>query len=112
MKYFLIVILCALSTRFAIAAPAWYTGEVSRIALIEGQGFVLTFANNSLDDCAGKYVYFSNNYIDEIQVQRAYSLALTSLTTGLQMGVVVDKQALGSDGRCYAIGMVADLRKG
>ncbi|WP_102796419.1 hypothetical protein [Bowmanella denitrificans] len=112
MKYFLIVILCAFSTRFAIAAPAWYTGEVSRIALLKGEGFVLTFANNSLDDCEEKYAYFSNDHIDEVEVQRAYSLALTSLTTGLQMGVVVDKQALGSDGRCYATGMVADLRKG
>lgn len=93
----------------ANATPAWYVGKVSRIALI-GNGFIVTFKNDVLKNCKHKYVYFTISKLDELRVNQAYSLALTSLTANVNMGVVFDIDANGIGGLCYAYGMAADLR--
>jgi hypothetical protein len=40
----------------------------------------------------------------------AYAMAMTSLTTKMEMNFVIDKDAKGSNGQCYATGMVAGIR--
>ena len=91
------------------AQNAWYVGKVSRIALVNN-GFVLTFKNNALSDCKYKYAYFTNNSLSDVQLKNAYTIALTSITTGLEMGIVINKSLNGNNGICNATGMVADLR--
>ncbi|MDC5850977.1 hypothetical protein OPW32_17415 [Vibrio europaeus] len=93
------------------ASASWYVGKVSRVALTGADGsFVVTFSNTALDDCKHKYAYFDGQDIGEGMLKNAYTLALTSLTTGLNMGIVIDKSVNGSGGQCKAFGMTADLR--
>ena len=95
----------------AQAVPAWYVGKVSRVALSGSDGsFIITFKNTVLDDCQHKYVYFIGSELGEGRLKHAYTMALTSATAGLNMGVVIDKETNGSGGLCKAIGMTADLR--
>ena len=93
----------------ANAANAWYVGKVSRIALI-GNGFIVTFKNDALKNCKYKYAYFTISKLDELRVKQAYSMALTSLTVNVNMGVVFNVDTNGIGGLCYATGMAADLR--
>lgn len=113
MKYllsvFLLVSVSVLSSLPAHAASAWYVGKVSRIALI-GSGFIVRFKNDALNNCKYKYAYFTIEKLDELKVKQAYSMALTSLTANINMGVVFNIDTNGVGGLCYATGMAADLR--
>lgn len=76
----------------ALAQPAWYVGKVSRVALSGSDGtFVVMFKNAQLDDCQYKYAYFYGSKLGDAQLKHAYSMALTSVTAGLDMGIVIDK---------------------
>lgn len=102
--------LAAMTLSFnASAEAAWYAGPVSRVALV-GDGIVVTLKTTALADCQYSYAYFHNPYLDPIVIKNAYAIALTSLTTGLEMGIVIDKAINGPGGQCNAIGMAADLR--
>ncbi|MCU7829570.1 MAG: hypothetical protein KZQ85_10935 [Candidatus Thiodiazotropha sp. (ex Myrtea sp. 'scaly one' KF741663)] len=91
------------------AANQWYVGKVARIALLQNDGsFIVTFKNSALDDCEYKYAHFFVNSLGADQVKNAYAMALTSLTTGVDMGIVIDKNGIGE--QCDATGMTADLR--
>ena len=94
------------------ASPAWYAGKVSRIALTGGNdgSFIVTFDNSNLDDCMHKYAYFRGSQLGDGRLKHAYTMALTSLTTKVSMGIVIDKSVNGSGGICEAMGMTADLR--
>jgi len=92
------------------AQANWYKGPVERLALYKDDGsFVITLKNSVLDDCKHNYAYFDGATLGEGQLKAAYTMAITSLTTGVQMGVVIDKFTNGPDGYCYAVGMAADL---
>jgi len=114
MKKFVNVITVALlliTSQYVVAAPAWYVGKVKRVTFAGSDGsFIITFKNLALDDCQHKYAYFTDNTLGPDRLKQAYSMALTSVTTGLNMGVVIDKSTNGSGGQCNAIGMAADLR--
>lgn len=111
----LLILLTMLSAFIPYAAHAdrqWYVGQVSRVALIDGNdsSFIVSFKNGALDDCQYKYAYFYGGMIGQERLKSAYALAITSLTTGLDMGVVIDKAVNGAGGQCNATGMAADLR--
>lgn len=95
----------------AHSAASWYVGKVSRVALLRADGsFIVTLKSSALDDCQYKYAYFNSSSLGEQRMKHAYSMALTSLTTGVDMGIVIDKAKNGPDGQCDAYGMTADLR--
>lgn len=96
----------------AHSAVSWYAGEVARVALLSTAdgSFIVTFKNAALDGCKHKYAYFNVSSLGEQQVKHAYSMAITSLTTGVDMGIVIDKTKNGTNGSCNATGMTADLR--
>lgn len=95
----------------AHSSASWYVGKVSRVALLGADGsFIVTFKNSALDDCQYKYANFNGSSLGEQRLKHAYSMALTSLTTGVNMGVVIDKAKNGPGGACNAYGMTADLR--
>lgn len=95
----------------ANAAAEFYSGTVTRVALLGTDGsFIVTLNNSSLDDCQHRYAFIYAEDLGEIKVDRAYQMALTSITTGVEMGVVIDKDTNGAGGQCRAIGMTADLR--
>ncbi len=96
--------------QISLADAAWYSGTVSRVALINGGSFIVTFDESTLDDCRNRYAYFRPSQLSDETLKHAYTLALTSITTKMQMGVVIDKAVNGVGGLCYAIGMAADLR--
>ncbi len=106
------LLICVLTTSVS-AAPAWYSGQVARLALVgnpEGS-FLVTFKNSALDNCSYGYAYFRTDQLSEVQIKNAYVLALTSLTAGLEMGIVIDKSINGPGGQCEAVGMMAaDLK--
>ena len=41
------------------ATPNWYFGAVSRVALIGGDNFIVTFKSEGLADCLHRYAYFT-----------------------------------------------------
>lgn len=93
------------------AANAWYRGEVARVALNGSDGsFIITMKSGALDDCMHKYAYFKVSVLGAERVSKAYTIALMSLSTGMEMGVVIDKAVNGPGGYCDAVGMTADLR--
>ncbi|WP_064791911.1 hypothetical protein [Shewanella woodyi] len=95
----------------AHSAGAWYVGKVKRVALLASDGsFIVTLKNTALDDCQHKYAYFSGSSLGDGRLKNAYAMALTSLTAGLNMGIVIDKARNGPGGKCNAYGMTADLR--
>jgi hypothetical protein len=107
---FFTVAIITLSTS-VYSAGSWYVGEVKRIALIGSDGsFIVTLKNTALDNCKHKYAYFNAGSLGEGRLKHAYSMALTSLTAGVDMGIVIDKAVNGPDGQCNAYGMTADLR--
>jgi hypothetical protein len=94
------------------AGSAWYVGPVKRVALLGSDGsFVVTVENDVLSDCNYQYAYFDVAKLGIERVNKAYTMALTSLSTGYNMGIVIDKDINGPGGDCYAKGMTADLRK-
>lgn len=44
------------------------------------------------------------------RLNHAYAMALTSIASGMDMGIVIDKAKNGDGGLCHAYGMTADLR--
>ena len=114
MKY--LIFAAALTVSFfscnVSAKNAWYNGVVDRVALLRSDGsFVITFSSQSLDDCKHKYAYFEVSDLGIDRVKAAHAMALISLTSGMNFGVVIDKDINGIDGICRAAGMTADLRK-
>ncbi|MEM7363453.1 MAG: hypothetical protein AAF525_05480 [Pseudomonadota bacterium] len=105
---FLLTLITASSVN---SASAWYYGAVKRISLSSvGDGsFVVTVHGTALSDCQYGYAYFDVTDIGAVQVERAYSLAMISLTTGLEMGFVIDKAVNGAGGDCFA--KTADLKE-
>ena len=111
MKRLLILVLAGGLSLQAVAKPTWYSGQVNRVSLTSGDSsFLVTMKNGVLDDCQHEYVYFYADKLGAEKTRSAYTLAVTSVTTGLEMGVVIDKSINGPGGRCEATGMVADLR--
>ncbi|MEM7363455.1 MAG: hypothetical protein AAF525_05490 [Pseudomonadota bacterium] len=107
-----LVVFALCLTPTASSANAWYFGVVSRIALLGADGsFVVRFESSALDNCDGDYAYFNVSTLGTERVEKAYSLAMVSLTTGLEMGVVIDKSINGTGGQCDAVGMTADIRR-
>jgi hypothetical protein len=95
----------------AHSSASWYVGKVARVALSAADGsFIVTFKNAALDDCQFKYANFNGSSLGEQRMKHAYSMAITSLTTGVDMGIVIDKAKNGPGGACDAYGMTADLR--
>lgn len=104
-----LAILLSLVSVQSFANPAWHTGVVNRVA-ISGDGFIVTFEGQALNDCMHKYAYFHPTKLSEFQIKTAFTMATVSLTTGTTMGIVIDKMSSGPGERCYAMGMTADLR--
>lgn len=110
-KIFNILLISAAFISSSVFAEAhWYKGPVERLALYKEDGsFVVSFKNSVLNDCKHKFAYFDGSKLGEGQLKAAYTMAITSITDGVQMGVVIDKNVNGPDGLCYAVGMAADL---
>ena len=106
------LIVLLLSAATAHAGPAWYAGPVDRVSPFGSDGsFLVTLENGVLNDCMHNYAYFYVGQLGLERVKNAYAIALTSITTGKEMGIVIDKTINGSGGNCHATGMTADLRK-
>lgn len=109
LKIFLLMILFMPAPVFS--ANAWYQGVVNRVALAGADGsFLVTFSNAALSDCAWGYAYFNVGALGAERVKLSYAMAVTSLTTGRPMGIVIDKDVNGPGGNCHATGVTADLR--
>lgn len=99
------------SSSYVEAGAAWYVGQVKRVALLSSDGsFIVTFKNEALDNCKYKYGYFMGSELGEKRLNNAYAMALTSIASGMDMGIVIDKAKNGDGGLCHAYGMTADLR--
>lgn len=94
----------------AMAGSQWYRGVVDRVSISGDGEFVVTFESDALSDCMHGYAYFNQGSLGEFKFKTAYTIALTSLTTGRSMGVVINKDINGPGGKCYATGMIADIR--
>jgi hypothetical protein len=106
-----LIVILFLMPLSAVSENQWYRGVVNRVSLLGADGtFLVTLDNGALSDCSYGYVRFSVGELGQDRVKMAYTLAITSLTTGRPMGVVIDKDLNGVDGDCYASGMTADLR--
>ena len=109
LKIFLLMILFMPAPVFS--ANAWYRGVVNRVALVGADGsFIVTFSNAVLSDCAWSYANFYVSELGAERVKMSYAMAITSLTTGRSMGIVIDKDRNAPGGNCFAAGMTADLR--
>jgi len=109
-RYLTMLSLLALS--YSVSAEnQWYVGPVYRIAFISGDGsFLASFKNGVLDDCKNKNVSFKSNDVGPERLKGVYTMAITSLTTGVNMGVVINKSINGPGGECRATGMTAEIR--
>ena len=105
----LVLPLFLMGSMAASASNAWYSGVVTNISLLGNDSFVVTLDTSALDDCKCKYAYFNAGQIGVDTAKQAYTMALTSLTTGKTMGIVIDKSINGTGGECDATGMVASL---
>ncbi|MFC6755219.1 hypothetical protein, partial [Halorubrum tibetense] len=85
-KRFFVVLALSFYCSVSSAAPNWYVGQVSRVALGAPDGsFIVTLKSSALDNCQHKYAYFNVSQIGAEQTKAAYTMALTSLSTGLDM---------------------------
>ena len=90
----------------ANADRLWYDGVVTKITLNESSnqqanGFKISFNNNLLDDCRFAYVYVSSS-VNASSI--FYDMAVRSLSDGLLLGVMIDKDINGPGGVCNPTG--------
>lgn len=73
---------------------------MTRVAFFGPNDFIIMFDNELMADCKWEYVYFRESVLGRDLVRNAYSIAVTALASGRQMGVVVDKAINGPGGEC------------
>jgi hypothetical protein len=78
--------------------------------LSDDGSFVVTVNTDAFDDCAYKYAYFLTSNVGAERIKMAYAMAMTSVTTKMEMNFVIDKAAKGPSGQCYVTGMVSGIR--
>lgn len=96
----LLIVFAALLPCVSNAQPAWYRGVVTRVAILSGNDFIVTFDNEELADCQWRYVYFRGSALGAEKVRNAYALAMMALAGGRTLGVVIDKAINGPGGVC------------
>ena len=106
----LLLLISGFYTFNSYAVAKWYKGKITRITLYAtNESFIITFDNNTLDDCRWKYGYFDVNKLGVEKVKSAYSMAMLAFSSGKTFGIVIDKDLLVNDDRCFAQGMAADI---
>ena len=108
----ILILLLLILPSLSFAVNQWYRGVAKRVSLQSGDGsFYVEYSNSELDDCAYGRVYFRVSELGMDQVNKAYAIAVMSLTTQRTMGAVIDKDVNGPGGVCNATsGQTADLQ--
>ncbi|MCQ4298073.1 hypothetical protein NAU58_21070 [Pseudomonas stutzeri] len=106
MKKLSIITAAVLLSNQASAAPAWYSGKITRV-WPQGGAFIVTLDSTALDDCQHKYAYFQRATLGEKLYSETYALALSSMAMQTKFGIVIDKLAVGA--QCNATS--ADVRQ-
>lgn len=92
----------------ANAAPAWYSGKVTRVWSYDATVFVVTLDSAELSDCAHGYAYVGMAGVLTTDFKVAYATALSAYLSGKTLGIVIDKAKNGPGGACYALSV--DIR--
>lgn len=94
----------------SFSAPQWYKGKVTRIWQYNSEGEFIITLEPSLNFCTHKYAYFTESKFGAERLDSALSIALSALHSEAELGVVIDPDERGANGRCYPKSL--DVRNG
>ncbi len=100
-KYFVLVVSILASTD-SMAANQWYNGPVSTVLTSGPDGSFYAYVDNAdiISTCAYKRVLFRVEDMGVERTKAALALAMASIMTGKNWGVVLDMPPVGQV--CYA----------